>query len=110
MDRFDLCHYTNVRGEDLFGRWLSSIKDIRALASIAARLTRLSNGNFGDCKFVGQGVWELRVHLGEGWRIYYGIQDEQLIVLCAGGTKSGQQKDITTAIQRWTDWTARKKS
>ena len=107
MDRFELCHYTDVSGEDLFGRWLHSIKDLQTLAIIASRLTRLANGNFGDCKCLGNGVWEMRIHAGAGWRVYYGLERDQLIVLCAGGTKNGQQRDIKTAIQRWKDWTSR---
>lgn len=61
---YELRHYVNPQGLDLFVRWLDKIKDRQAQARVAARLTRLENGNFGDCKPVGDGVWELRVDWG----------------------------------------------
>lgn len=72
---YRLKHYVNSSGDDLFGAWLDSIIDIRTRSRIAARLLRLNNGNFGDCKPVGEGVWELRVDTGPGYRIYYAIDN-----------------------------------
>lgn len=107
MDRFQLLHYTDDRGHDLFEEWLDSLRDTQTIARIAARLTRLSNGNFGDCKTLGEGVREIRIHWGPGWRVYYGVANGKVIVLCAGGTKNGQQRDIALARYRWQDWMKR---
>ena len=66
---FELRHYSNSEGQDLFGRWLDGLRDRQAQARIAARLIRLCNGNLGDCKTLGGGVWELRVDWGPGYRV-----------------------------------------
>ena len=63
---YELRHYISSDGQDLFARWLDGLKDRQAQARVAARLIRLNNGNFGDCKPVGEGVWELRVDWGPG--------------------------------------------
>jgi len=68
-----LLYYTDRDDEDLFGRWLGGLSDIRAQARITARLSRLENGNFGDCKPAGDGEWELRIDTGPGYRVYYAI-------------------------------------
>ena len=78
-----------------------------ALARVAARLLRLQNGNFGDCKPVGSGVWELRVDWGPGYRVYYAIAGKRVVLLCEGGDKRTQSKDIARAIQRWNEWQTR---
>jgi putative addiction module killer protein len=77
------------------------------LARIAARLLRLENGNFGDCKSVGDGVWELRIDTGPGYRVYYAIENKKLVLLCHGGDKSSQSTDVIKAISRWKDWQTR---
>jgi putative addiction module killer protein len=105
---YRLKHYVNSSGDDLFGAWLDSIIDIRTRSRIAARLLRLNNGNFGDCKPVGEGVWELRVDTGPGYRIYYAIDNGKVILLCEGGDKRTQRSDIKRAIVRWQDWKERK--
>ena len=105
---YRLKHYVNNSGDDLFGAWLDSIIDVRTRSRIAARLLRLNNGNFGDCKPVGEGVWELRVDTGPGYRIYYAIDNGKVILLCEGGDKRTQRSDIKRAIVRWQDWKERK--
>jgi putative addiction module killer protein len=105
---YKLKHYVNSIGDDLFGTWLNSLTDTRTRARIAARLLRLNNGNFGDCKPVGCGVWEIRVDSGPGYRIYYAIDDGKVILLCEGGDKRTQKSDIKRAIVRWQDWKERK--
>jgi putative addiction module killer protein len=105
---YRLKHYVNSSGDDLFGAWLDSINDIRTRSRIAARLLRLNNGNFGDCKPVGEGVWELRVDTGPGYRVYYAIDNGKVILLCEGGDKRTQRSDIKRAILRWQDWKERK--
>jgi putative addiction module killer protein len=106
---YELRHYTNSDGLDLFGRWLDGLRDIQAQARIAARMIRLTNGNFGDCKPVGEGVWELRVDWGPGYRVYYALDGKRLVLLCDGGDKRTQSTDIERAIERWNEWQKRGK-
>jgi len=106
---FELRHYTSADGVDAFAQWLDSLRDRQAQARVAARLVRLNNGNFGDCKPLGEGVWELRIDWGPGYRVYYAIQSQRLILLCEGGDKRSQAADIKRAIERWQDWQQRSK-
>jgi putative addiction module killer protein len=104
---YELRHYTTQEGLDLFGRWLDGLSDRQAQARIAARMTRMTNGNFGDCKPVGAGVWELRVDWGPGYRVYYAIEGKRVVLLCDGGDKRSQTADIVRAIERWHEWQQR---
>lgn len=79
--------------------WLASLRDGRLRIAIAARLDRLALGNAGDSAAVGEGVSELRIHLGAGWRIYYIRRGNELIVLLGGGSKRTQRDDIRAALQ-----------
>jgi putative addiction module killer protein len=81
-----------------FNQWLSSLKDGRAKVIIARRLEKIENENhLGDCESVGAGVYELRIHYGAGYRIYFSYDGKDLILLLCGGDKSTQQKDIKKA-------------
>ena len=82
-----------------FRGWLDGLRDRRARLRIDDRLRRLANGNAGDTKFVGDGVQELRLHFGPGYRIYYVWRDEVIIILLQGGDKSSQARDIAKARQ-----------
>ena len=82
---------------------MRGLRDRRARARIEARLTRLELEHFGDCKPVGQGVWELRVDVGPGYRIYYAIESKAVILLICGGDKRSQARDIGRAIEMWHD-------
>lgn len=88
-----------VRKTDLFVQWLDSLRDIRGRARIQARIERLSSGNPGDVEPVGEGVSELRIHYGPGYRVYFKQRGQTLIILLAGGDKSTQAKDIQTALR-----------
>ena len=105
---FDLIHYADADGKDHFGRWLESLSDVQAQARVSARLIRLHRGNFGDCRAVGEGVWEIRIDWGPGYRVYYAIAGKQAILLCEGGDKRTQARDIQRAIARWKDWQQRR--
>jgi putative addiction module killer protein len=87
--------------------WLSSLRDRRARAQIEVRLRRVSSGNLGDTKPVGDGVSELRVDVGGGYRVYYGKHGQALVILLCGGDKGSQQSDIALAKTYWTDWKRR---
>lgn len=87
--------------------WLSGLRDSRARAQIEVRLRRVSSGNFGDAKSVGEGVSELRVDVGAGYRVYFGKHGQALVILLCGGDKGSQQSDITLAKTYWTDWKRR---
>ena len=106
---YELRHYISSDGQDLFARWLDGLRDRQAQARVAARLIRLNNGNFGDCKPVGEDVWELRVDWGPGYRVYYAIEGKRVILLCDGGDKPRQSTDIAQAIERWKEWQQRGK-
>ncbi len=80
-----------------FDAWLSDLVDQKAKARILARLTSAALGNFGDCEPVGEGVSEMRIHVGAGYRVYYARTGSTVYVLLAGGVKASQAKDIARA-------------
>ena len=88
-----------IRKTDEFAQWLDRLRDIQARARIQARLDRMAEGNPGDVKPVGEGVSELRIDFGPGYRVYFKTRGRELIVLLAGGDKSTQAKDIKSALR-----------
>jgi putative addiction module killer protein len=88
-----------VRKTNEFAHWLDSLRDIRARARIQARIERLASGNPGDVKPVGEGVSELRIDYGPGYRVYFMQKGSVSIILLAGGDKSTQTRDIKTALR-----------
>jgi len=88
-----------VRETEAFSEWLSSLRDVRAKAEVVRRVRRLALGNPGDVKPVGEGVSELRIHYGPGYRVYYVRRGNILIILLCGGDKSGQSRDIALALE-----------
>ena len=94
--------YEVVRGDRLL-RWLTRLRDKRAQARILVRIDRIEEGNFGDHSSVGGGVSELRVNVGQGYRIYYTIRQQRVVVLLWGGDKPSQHGDIRRAWQIATD-------
>ena len=88
-----------IRKTENFAKWLDGLRDIRARARILVRIERLASGNPGDVKAVGEGVSELRINYGPGYRVYYKKRGQRVIVLLAGGDKSTQAKDIKTALR-----------
>ena len=83
---------------------MGDLKDNRNKARILNRIDRLRLGNFGDCKSVGGGVYELRIHFGPGFRVYFGLEGKELVILLCGGDKSTQKKDIAAAIEYWKEF------
>jgi len=88
-----------IRKTDLFVDWLDGLHDLRARARVLVRIERLAAGNPGDAKPVGEGVAEMRINYGPGYRVYYKRQGQKLIILLAGGDKRTQAKDIKTALR-----------
>jgi putative addiction module killer protein len=80
-----------------FDSWLSKLRDIQAKARIIKRIRSAERGNFGDCEPVGEGVSEMRIHVGPGFRVYFTRTGEMLYLLLCGGTKRGQKRDIVKA-------------
>jgi putative addiction module killer protein len=90
---------TAIRKTDLFAQWLDGLRDIQARARVQARIERLAAGNPGDVEPVGEGVSELRIHYGPGYRVYFKKRGRELFILLAGGDKSSQAKDIKAALK-----------
>ncbi|BBO81558.1 type II toxin-antitoxin system RelE/ParE family toxin [Desulfosarcina ovata] len=88
-----------IRKTETFAKWLDGLNDIRARARILVRIERLAAGNPGDVKPVGEGVSELRIDYGPGYRVYYKKRGSKLIILLAGGDKRTQSKDIKFALR-----------
>jgi putative addiction module killer protein len=86
-----------IKTTQIFEKWFATLKDIRAKAMIDMRLARLQRGNFGDAKAVGNGVHELRIHYGAGYRVYFINEGMQIVVLLCGGDKATQDTDIKRA-------------
>ena len=103
----ELVEYIDPAGRNLFREWLDSLKDVRARVRIDARLLRVRLGNLGDAKSVGDGVHELRVSFGPGYRVYFGVDGPRIVVLLMGGDKSSQRSDIRRAKELWASYRAR---
>lgn len=88
-----------VRKTDTFVRWLDGLRDLRARARVQIRIERLAAGNAGDVAPVGEGVSEIRIDYGPGYRVYFKRQDREVVILLAGGDKRTQSADIKTALR-----------
>jgi len=88
-----------IRKTENFAKWINGLRDIRARARILVRIERLASGNPGDVKSIGEGVSELRINYGPGYRVYYKRRGQKVVILLAGGDKSTQAKDIKTALR-----------
>lgn len=88
-----------IRKTQVYTEWLDGLRDIRARGRVLARVERLACGNPGDVRSVGEGVCELRIDYGPGYRVYYKQQGRTLVILLAGGDKRTQDRDIKTALR-----------
>ncbi len=93
--------YRTPTGREPFSEWYDSIQDLNLQSRIDKRLERIANGNFGDCRSLGDGVFELRFHFGPGHRIYFGEVDNTIVLLLCAGDKSSQARDIRRAKDYW---------
>ena len=89
--------------------WLAALRDRQAQAKVRIRIRRLESGAFGDCEPVGESVFELREHLGPGYRVYFGRHGRSVVILLCGGTKKTQDADIKKAKEYWLDWKRRQR-
>jgi putative addiction module killer protein len=99
----ELRTYRTRDGKEPFTDWLLTLKDRVTRVQIRNRVNRISLGNYGDYKSIGEGVYELRISYGPGYRVYFAEQTNTIVLLLIGGDKSSQEKDIAKAKQYWKD-------
>jgi putative addiction module killer protein len=104
---YEIRHYLTAENKDPVLEWLKHLRDPIAKVQIVKRLNRLEQGNFGDHRFCRDGVWELRVDIGAGYRLYYAQAGVQILLLLRGGDKRTQDSDIDRAVRFWQDWQRR---
>ena len=105
--RFDVEHYLSPAGRDPFQQWLDGLVDLRCRVAVLRRIDRMAGGNPGDHRFCRDGVWELRIDCGPGYRVYFARASANRVVLLCGGSKRGQSADIATAAAYWADYRER---
>jgi len=106
---FQIRHYVTPSNKDVYMEWWSKLRDHKARIAIDRRTYRLEQGNFGDHKYLKDGVSELRIDVGPGYRVYYAIDGTQIVLLLCGGDKSTQSADIEKAYAYWKEWQSREK-
>ncbi|MBI1965215.1 MAG: type II toxin-antitoxin system RelE/ParE family toxin [Betaproteobacteria bacterium] len=102
-----ILHYLTAAGRDLYQDWLDGLRDMRARVAVQRRVDRLAAGNFGDHEFCRDGVWELRIDIGAGYRVYYARAGRAIVLLLCAGDKRSQQADIKRAVECWKDYQRR---
>ena len=100
--------YEDEQGNSPYADWINNFRDAKVKAKIIMRVDRMELGLFGDSEPIGDGLSELRIHFGAGYRVYYGKEGQQIYLLLCGGDKSSQKKDIKKAKAYWMDHKRRK--
>ena len=103
-----IVEYLAVDGESPFRNWVDRLES-RAAAKVTTALIRMELGNTSNVEGVGGGVYERKIDYGPGYRVYFGMDGKELVILVGGGTKKRQAQDIETARERWADYRTRKK-
>jgi putative addiction module killer protein len=103
----EIRHYLTSDNKDVYLDWLRKLRDTTARIAIDRRLNRVELGHFGDHRFCRDGVWELRIDVGPGYRVYYAVAGREIVLLMCGGDKRTQSKDIDRACEYWQDWQRR---
>lgn len=96
--------YADEHGHEPFTAWLNGLRDVMGRKRILARAKRLAQGNYGDCEPIGDGLSELRMFFGPGYRVYFGEVPDHLVILLCGGDKSSQKDDIKQAKAYWKEY------
>ena len=105
---YEIRHYLTLGDEkDVYLDWLHKLRDVTARIAVDRRVNRIELGNFGDHKFCRDGVWELRIDVGPGYRVYYAVAGKEVVLLLCGGDKRTQDADIDRACEYWQDWQRR---
>jgi len=103
----EIKHYLTESGVDVFDDWFAALNDDRAKLSIRQRITRMIDGNFGTARPIRKGVWELKVDVGAGYRVYYAKSGQTVVLLLCGGDKRTQASDIDKAVKFWENYQER---
>lgn len=106
---YEVVIYSDEKGREPFTQWLESLENVDRYR-IKARLTRLALGNFGDYKHISNDIYELRFMTKSGFRLYYSIENNKIIILLSGGNKNSQRKDIEKAKEYFCDYRTRKEN
>ncbi len=104
---YEIRHYLTSDGKDVYLEWQRNLRDTKARIAIDRRINRIELGNLGDHKFLRDGVWELRIDVGQGYRVYHALAGSQIVLLLCGGDKRTQESDIVRACDHWRDWQRR---
>lgn len=108
MNAYRIEHYLTEHDQnDLYLLWLTRLRDRQAKVAVIRRMHRVEQGNFGDHAFCRDGVWELRIDIGPGYRVYYALTGKRIVLLLCGGNKHTQRTDIQHAVHYWQDWQRR---
>jgi len=104
---YGIRHYLTADEKDVYLDWVRKLRDVTARIAIDRRVNRVETGNLGDHKPCRDGVWELRIHVGAGYRVYYAIAGKEIVLLLCGGDKRMQSADVDRACEYWQDWQRR---
>ncbi|MBA3966789.1 MAG: type II toxin-antitoxin system RelE/ParE family toxin [Nitrospirales bacterium] len=96
--------YEDEQGYEPFSEWFKGLKDVKGKKRIGTRIRRLSEGLYGDCESVGEGVSELRLCFGPGYRVHFSEEANNIVILLCGGDKSSQKRDIQSAKGNWKEY------
>jgi putative addiction module killer protein len=99
--------YVTDEGVDVFRKWFTALRDQKARANISRRLDRIGAGNLGQVRVLRSGVWELKIDVGPGYRVYYAHAGQTLVLLLCGGDKGSQDADIARAVGYWENYQQR---
>jgi len=104
---YEIRHYLTQSETDVYMEWRRRLRNTQARIAIDRRINRIELGNFGDHRFCREGVWELRIDVGPGYRVYYAFAGTQVVLLLCAGDKRTQNADIDRACEYWADWQLR---
>lgn len=106
----EIRHYLTASGRDPYQEWLDKLKDRTGRVAILRQVDRVTAGNFGDHQSLQEGVWELKIDVGPGYRVYYTRESTTIVLLLCGGSKRSQDADIQRAVRYWHDYQRRRKT